>query len=194
MVRLNKQMVAVLALGLAIPTLATPSFAQQSDEGSMSSERQKSMRDCNVEAGKMTQHTWGDHQIHKYRACMMQHGEQEQRHSIQGGRPSHPSRPQPPSCNGYSRRQHFGERGNSGIAGRRPHLQGQRCARRKSVDVYPSPPANQLTLISSVFLAFFRVQRCLFSCRVCCMIFTSIFRLPAAPCNMNERDMSSEPT
>jgi len=36
MVRVNKPMAAVLALGLAIPTLATPSFAQQSDEGRMS--------------------------------------------------------------------------------------------------------------------------------------------------------------
>ena len=77
MVRVNKQIVAVLALGLAIPTLATPTFAQRSDDGRMSDAREKSLRDCNVEAGKMSQHTWGDHQVQKYRSCMMQKGEQE---------------------------------------------------------------------------------------------------------------------
>jgi hypothetical protein len=77
MVRVNKQIAAVLALGLAIPTLATPTFAQRSNEGRMSDAREKSLRDCNVEAGKMSQHTWGDHQVQKYRSCMMQKGEQE---------------------------------------------------------------------------------------------------------------------
>jgi hypothetical protein len=77
MVRVNKQIAAVLALGLAIPTLATSTFAQRSNEGRMSDAREKSLRDCNVEAGKMSQHTWGDHQVQKYRSCMMQKGEQE---------------------------------------------------------------------------------------------------------------------
>jgi hypothetical protein len=77
MVRVNKQIAAVLALGLAIPTLATPTFAQRSDDGRLSDAREKSLRDCNVEAGKMSQHTWGDHQVQKYRSCMMQKGEQE---------------------------------------------------------------------------------------------------------------------
>jgi predicted outer membrane protein len=77
MVRVNKQMAAVLALGLAISAAATPSFAQRSDEGTTSSAREKSLRDCNVEAGKMSQYTWGDHQVQKYRSCMMQNGEQE---------------------------------------------------------------------------------------------------------------------
>jgi len=48
MVRVNKPMAAGLALGLAISTLATPSFAQRSEEGGMSSAREKSLRDCNV--------------------------------------------------------------------------------------------------------------------------------------------------
>ena len=43
----------------------------------MSSAREKSLRDCNAEAGKLIQHTWGDHQVQKYRSCMMQKGEQE---------------------------------------------------------------------------------------------------------------------
>jgi predicted outer membrane protein len=77
MVRVNKPMAAVLALGLAIPTLATPTFAQQSDDGNMSNARENSLRDCNAEAGKMSQHTWANHQVQKYRSCMMQRGEQE---------------------------------------------------------------------------------------------------------------------
>ena len=77
MVRVNKPMAAVLALGLASSTLTTLSFAQRSDEGGMSSAREKSLRDCNTEAGKLIQHSWGDHQVQKYRACMMQNGEQE---------------------------------------------------------------------------------------------------------------------
>jgi hypothetical protein len=76
MVRVNKTTAAVLALGLATSTLATPSFAQQSEQG-MSSAREKSLRDCSTEAGKMSQHTWANHQVQKYRACMMQNGEQE---------------------------------------------------------------------------------------------------------------------
>jgi hypothetical protein len=35
------------------------------------------MRECNGEAGKMSQSTWGVQQLHNYRACMMQRGEQE---------------------------------------------------------------------------------------------------------------------
>jgi len=57
MVRVNKPMAAGLALGLAISTLATPSFAQRSEEGGTSSAREKSLRECNAEAGKMSQHS-----------------------------------------------------------------------------------------------------------------------------------------
>ena len=71
---LVKPMTVALALGLAISTLATPSFAQRSEEGSMRSAREKSLRDCNAEAGKLIQHTWGDHQVQKYRSCMMPKG------------------------------------------------------------------------------------------------------------------------
>jgi hypothetical protein len=44
----------------------------------MSSEREKALRDCTAEAGKLRQHTWGDRQIQKYRSCMMQHGQQQE--------------------------------------------------------------------------------------------------------------------
>ena len=77
MVRVNKPTAAVLALGLAISTLATPSFAQRSDEGDTSSAREKALRDWCRDAEKLTQHTWANHQVQKYRSCMMQKGEQE---------------------------------------------------------------------------------------------------------------------
>jgi len=68
-----------LVLGLAVSLLATPSFAQQSNSGEagMSSERENALRDRTGQAGKMSQSTWGDQQIHKYRSCMAQHGQQE---------------------------------------------------------------------------------------------------------------------
>jgi hypothetical protein len=79
MIRRNKYGAAALALGLAVSTLATPSFAQRSEQGEtgMSSEREKALRECNGEAGKMTQSTWGVQQLHKHRSCMMQRGQQE---------------------------------------------------------------------------------------------------------------------
>ncbi len=51
--------VAAIAVGLAI------------------SARQEAVRDCSAKAGKRSQSTWGDHQIHIYRSCMAQHGQQE---------------------------------------------------------------------------------------------------------------------
>jgi hypothetical protein len=74
MVTVNK-VAAALALGLAVSALATPSFAQSSE--GMSGAREKALRDCNAEAGKMSQSTWGVQQLHKHRSCMMQRGEQE---------------------------------------------------------------------------------------------------------------------
>jgi len=38
----------------------------------MSAERETALHDCTAQAGKMSQHTWGDH-----RSCMMQHSQQE---------------------------------------------------------------------------------------------------------------------
>ena len=79
----NKYIAAGLAAGLAISALATPSFAQLSEgnaqrtEGNMSDTREKALRDCTAESGKMSQSTWGVQQMHKQRSCMMQHGEQE---------------------------------------------------------------------------------------------------------------------
>ena len=77
MVAINKY-VAGIAFGLAIAAVASPSLAQRSENGNpMTSAREQALRECNGVAGKMSQHTWGDHQIQAYRACMTQHGQQE---------------------------------------------------------------------------------------------------------------------
>ena len=69
MQRISK-LLAVLALGLAVSTVATPSFA-------VSGARGKAVHSCAKEAGKLKQYVWGDHQIAKYRTCMMQHHQEE---------------------------------------------------------------------------------------------------------------------
>jgi hypothetical protein len=74
MIRVSK-LLAALVLGLAVSALATPSFAQSSE--GMSSSRAQALRECNVQAGKYKQYTWGDTEITTYRACMAQHGQQE---------------------------------------------------------------------------------------------------------------------
>jgi hypothetical protein len=71
----NKR-IAVIALGLALSALASPSFAQRS-ENHMSGAREQALRECNLAAQKYTQHTWADVQIYTYRACMAEHGQQE---------------------------------------------------------------------------------------------------------------------
>jgi hypothetical protein len=62
MIRRNKYGAAALALGLAVSTLATPSFAQRAED-QMSGSRQNALRDCNAKAGKLTQHSWADQVI-----------------------------------------------------------------------------------------------------------------------------------
>jgi hypothetical protein len=58
MVGLNKpmakRMAAALAFGLAASTLATPSLAQRA-EGQMSGTREKALRECNEQSGKLAQ-------------------------------------------------------------------------------------------------------------------------------------------
>jgi hypothetical protein len=68
--------VAAIALGLAIAAVASPSLAQRS-ENPMSSAREKALRECSGQTGKMSQSTWGVHQLHAFRSCMHQHGEPE---------------------------------------------------------------------------------------------------------------------
>jgi len=71
----NKR-VAAIAIGLAISALASPSFAQRSEDH-MSAGRAAAIHECSVRAGKYRQYTWGDTEIHAYRACMSEHGQQE---------------------------------------------------------------------------------------------------------------------
>src|SRR5262245_24933496 len=74
----NKR-IAAIALGLALFTLASPSFGQRREQN-LSPARAKALRECNLRAQKYTQHTWADVQIYTYRACMAEHGQQEKRH------------------------------------------------------------------------------------------------------------------
>ena len=73
----NKRIAAIaLGLALSISALASPSFAQRS-ENHMSAARAQALRECNLAAQKYTQHTWANVQIDTYRACMAEHGQQE---------------------------------------------------------------------------------------------------------------------
>jgi len=79
MVKFNKHQAGVgaafvLACGLSV--LATPSFAQRS-ENHMTSERAQALRECNTAAARYKQYTWGHQEIDTYRSCMANHGQQE---------------------------------------------------------------------------------------------------------------------
>ena len=76
MIRRKRYAAAALALGLAVSTLATPSFAQRAED-QMSTSRENALRDCNKKAEKLTQHSWADHQIQMYRSCMSDQGQEE---------------------------------------------------------------------------------------------------------------------
>jgi hypothetical protein len=76
MMRISTLLITALAVTLAASALATPSFAQRSEEG-MSSSRAQALKNCNTEAGKYKQYVWGDYEINAYRACMAQRGQQE---------------------------------------------------------------------------------------------------------------------
>ena len=67
---------AAIAIGLAIAAVASPSLAQR-NETHMDSAREKALRECSGQMGKMSQSTWGNHQLHAFRACMHDHGQQE---------------------------------------------------------------------------------------------------------------------
>ena len=66
-----------IVLGLAVAAAASPSLAQRGENG-MSDARAKALRECNAEAGKMTQSTSASIQLDMYRACMSQHGQQQE--------------------------------------------------------------------------------------------------------------------
>ena len=79
MITINKYLTApisTLALGLTLATLASPSFAQRSEQP-MSTVREQALRECSIAAGKYYNSTWQTTQVHTYRSCMAQHGEPE---------------------------------------------------------------------------------------------------------------------
>jgi hypothetical protein len=79
MTNLSKYLTAsapALALGLVLVSLASPSFAQRGDHA-MSGAREQALRECSTGADKYTNSTWQTTQLHSFRSCMMQHGEQE---------------------------------------------------------------------------------------------------------------------
>jgi hypothetical protein len=75
--RIMTKLAAAAALSAAVLATASPSLAQRGEDG-MSAPRAKALRECNAEAGKMTQSTSASIQLDMYRACMMQHGEQQE--------------------------------------------------------------------------------------------------------------------
>jgi hypothetical protein len=79
MITVNKHLtapVSPVALGLVLAAPASPSFAQRS-ENHMSAARAAAIHECNLRAARYRQYTWGDTEIHTYRACMSEHGQQE---------------------------------------------------------------------------------------------------------------------
>jgi hypothetical protein len=75
--RIMTKLAAAVALSAAVMATASPSLAQRAEEG-MSGPRVKALHECNAAAGKMTQSTSASIQLDMYRACMMQHGEQQE--------------------------------------------------------------------------------------------------------------------
>jgi hypothetical protein len=79
MITINKHLsapVSALAVGLALATLASPSFAQRSEQP-ISAARESALRECNELAQKYHNNRWGTVQLHTYRSCMAQHHEPE---------------------------------------------------------------------------------------------------------------------
>jgi len=71
----NKPLAALVLGAFAAAALAAPSFAQIAE--GMSGARAQALRDCNAEAAKYKQYTWGVTQTNTYRACMAKQGQQE---------------------------------------------------------------------------------------------------------------------
>jgi len=66
------------ALAAAVMTAASPSFAQRNEQEHMNAAREKAVHECSVMASKYTQSTFGSAQLHMYRTCMMEHGQQNE--------------------------------------------------------------------------------------------------------------------
>jgi len=71
-----KKGLAALAVGIAVTALASPSYAQRGPE-KISSQRAQAIHECNLLAARYPQYLWGNMEIYQYRACMVEHGQQE---------------------------------------------------------------------------------------------------------------------
>lgn len=74
MVIVNSRL-AGLSIGLVVTALASPSFAQRSEDPIAA--RAEALRACSLLPQKYSQHTWADVRIDPYRACMAEHGQME---------------------------------------------------------------------------------------------------------------------
>jgi hypothetical protein len=70
-----KRTLAGLALGLAVAGLASPSFAQRS-ENRTDRARDAAIHDCSVKASKWSNTMWQTQQFTVYSNCMTEHGQQ----------------------------------------------------------------------------------------------------------------------
>jgi len=89
-----KNATAALALGFMVAAAATPALARSHaahhgynaraqaptadvDEGFLTPERAKALRDCNDLTAGLKQYTWGVQQGAELRACLSEHGQPE---------------------------------------------------------------------------------------------------------------------
>jgi hypothetical protein len=47
------------------------------DDGILSPDRARALRECNARIGSFAEHTWGHHRLNVYRACMAERGQAE---------------------------------------------------------------------------------------------------------------------
>jgi len=73
----SRKGLAALAVGLAVSTLASPSYAQEGGGVRISQQRAQAIHECSVRAARYPQHLWGNQEIYTYRACMTEHGQPE---------------------------------------------------------------------------------------------------------------------
>jgi hypothetical protein len=70
-----KTLMTALTLGILFGSSALVQTANAAPP--MDDARMKALQECAVMEKKYPQSTWGVHQVEIYRACMMQHGQQE---------------------------------------------------------------------------------------------------------------------
>ena len=70
----KSKIVLSLALGLAVATVASPSFAQRT-ENHNDKARDAAIHECSVQAQKWSNTMWQTSQFAAYSNCMMEHGQ-----------------------------------------------------------------------------------------------------------------------